>query len=225
MLVFEAWGVAGVSQWCHRSVHVCYSGVTVVLQWCYSGVTVVLQWCYRGAPVMEVPEACQGCYSDVTVVSLSCHCGVTVVLQWSFCLGATVLSQQGGAGRQQTTGSRHQTADNRQQTADSRQQTADTRQQTADSRQGPWCCLCPAICSTQLVTMASSVSNAPYTVVIQWCYNGVTVVLQLGHRGVTEVLQWCYSGVTMALQFVTIASSVSSAPYTVLESSGYGVGG
>jgi hypothetical protein len=44
-------GVTVVLQWWASCVTVCYSGirlqyVTVVL--CYSGVTVVLQWCYSG---------------------------------------------------------------------------------------------------------------------------------------------------------------------------------
>jgi hypothetical protein len=34
-------------------------------------------------------------------------------------------------------------------------------------------------------------------VVLQWCYNSVTVVLQWRHHGVTVVSQWCYSFVAV----------------------------
>jgi hypothetical protein len=57
--------------------HLCYSDVTVVLQWCYSGVTVVLQWSYSGVTVVL-----HWCCSGVTVVLQWCYSGVTVVLQW-----------------------------------------------------------------------------------------------------------------------------------------------
>ena len=47
----------------HYRGSVCYSGVTVMLQWCYSGVTVLLQWCCGGVTVVL-----QWCYSGVAVV-------------------------------------------------------------------------------------------------------------------------------------------------------------
>jgi hypothetical protein len=33
--------------------------------------------------------------------------------------------------------------------------------------------------------------------VLQWCYDGVTFVLQCRYSVVTVVLQWCYNGVTV----------------------------
>jgi hypothetical protein len=44
------------------------------------------------------------------------------------------------------------------------------------------------------------------SVVLQWCYSGVTVALQWCYSGVTVVLQWCYSGVTVVLQCVYTCS-------------------
>jgi hypothetical protein len=68
---------------------------------------------------------------------------------------------------EQGAGSREQGADSRQQTADSRQQAADSRldQDKNSALSSPW---------------MSSANNSSYgvTVVLQWCYSGITVVSQ-----------------------------------------------
>jgi hypothetical protein len=78
-------------------LHLCYGGVTVVLQWRYGGVTVVLQWSYS-----VVTELLQCCYSGVTVQGEAKGGGrglrsargtcVRVVLLWCYS-GVTKVSQ------------------------------------------------------------------------------------------------------------------------------------
>jgi hypothetical protein len=42
----------------HPIALLCFSSVTMVLQWCYSGVTVVLQWCHSGVTVVLERHSC-----------------------------------------------------------------------------------------------------------------------------------------------------------------------
>jgi hypothetical protein len=39
------------------------------------------------------------------------------------------------------------------------------------------------------------------TVVLQWCYSGITVALQWFYSGVAVVLRWYYSGITVVSQW------------------------
>jgi hypothetical protein len=71
-------GVTVVLQWCYndmgKSQGTCmYCGYTAGgVVWCYSNITVMIQWC-------GVSVVLQWCYSDVEVALKWWHSGVTVV--------------------------------------------------------------------------------------------------------------------------------------------------
>jgi hypothetical protein len=169
-----------VLQRCYNSVTAvlqwCYKGVTKVLRWCYSGVTLVLQWCDSGVTVVlpisclflggdaHVTQRLWPVYSGVTAALRLCYSGVTVFVQWCYSGVAVILQQCYNVVTVPRDYSRH----------------------------APY----TPPCSTSVPPPASLAVES-----VMRCYSGVTIVSQLRYS-VSVLLQWCYGDLTVVLRMV-----------------------
>jgi hypothetical protein len=144
------------------------SRVTVMSQWCYSGVTVVLQWCYSGVTV-----ALQWCYSGVTSDDL--WCVMVSILSLAVARSYLVL-QPCYKGLKHN----HKGVKKELQWCQRR-----VTMVLKSSRTGViivvllWCVM---------VSILSLAVARSYLVVFEWCWSGVTALLQQYYSGVTAVL-------------------------------------